>query len=123
MAAVARLTIHYPDGTDGDLVFSKAVLTPETPDEVLLFAAKAKKFPRDSTADQFLEPEQVTQYVALGRAVGRRAGALARDVLGYTPAVTLEDGLVELSEWLRDQAADDRVAEASRELASRGLTV
>ena len=28
-----------------------------------------------------------------------------------------------LSEWLRDQAADDRVAEASRELASRGLTV
>ena len=48
---------------------------------------------------------------------------LARQVLGYEPAVTLEDGLVELSDWLRDQAADDRVAEASRELASRGLTV
>ncbi len=48
---------------------------------------------------------------------------LARDVLGYEPAVTLEDGLVELSEWLRDQAAEDRVAEASRELAARGLTV
>ena len=48
---------------------------------------------------------------------------LARQVLGYEPAVTLEDGLVELSDWLRDQAADDRVAEASHELASRGLTV
>ena len=48
---------------------------------------------------------------------------LARERLGYTPAVTLEDGLVELSEWLRDQAADDRVPEASHELASRGLTL
>ena len=48
---------------------------------------------------------------------------LARSVLGYEPAVTLEDGLVELAEWLQDQAAEDRVAEASRELAARGLTV
>jgi len=49
--------------------------------------------------------------------------ALATNVLGYRPTVTLEDGLVELAEWLQDQAADDRVAQASRELASRGLTV
>jgi len=47
----------------------------------------------------------------------------AAEVLGYEPTVTLEDGLVELAEWLQDQAADDRVAQASRELASRGLTV
>jgi dTDP-L-rhamnose 4-epimerase len=47
----------------------------------------------------------------------------AAAVLGYEPTVTLEDGLVELAEWLQDQAADDRVAQASRELASRGLTV
>jgi dTDP-L-rhamnose 4-epimerase len=37
--------------------------------------------------------------------------------------VTLEDGLVELAEWLQDQAAEDRVDEASQELAARGLTV
>jgi dTDP-L-rhamnose 4-epimerase len=43
--------------------------------------------------------------------------------LGYTPTVTLEDGMVELAEWLQDQAADDRVAQASQELAARGLTV
>ena len=48
---------------------------------------------------------------------------LARTVLGYEPAVPLESGLVELAGWLRDQPADDRVADASRELASRGLTV
>jgi dTDP-L-rhamnose 4-epimerase len=48
---------------------------------------------------------------------------LAQQVLGYRPAVTLEDGLTELAEWLRDQRAEDRVADASRELATRGLTV
>jgi dTDP-L-rhamnose 4-epimerase len=48
---------------------------------------------------------------------------LAREILGYKPAVTLEDGLVELAEWLQDQAADDRVGEARQQLAARGLTV
>ena len=48
---------------------------------------------------------------------------LARTVLGYQPQVMLEDGLVELAAWLRDQTAHDRVADASRELAARGLTV
>jgi dTDP-L-rhamnose 4-epimerase len=48
---------------------------------------------------------------------------LARRVLGYEPAVMLEDGLGELAGWLHDQTAHDRVAEASRELAERGLTV
>ena len=48
---------------------------------------------------------------------------LARDVLGYAPQVMLEDGLAELAGWLRDQTAQDRVADASRELAARGLTV
>jgi dTDP-L-rhamnose 4-epimerase len=48
---------------------------------------------------------------------------MARTLLGYEPSVLLEDGLVELAEWLEDQVADDRVAEASRELSARGLTV
>jgi dTDP-L-rhamnose 4-epimerase len=47
----------------------------------------------------------------------------ARDILGYEPRVTLEDGLADLAEWLAAQPADDRVAIASRELAVRGLTV
>jgi dTDP-L-rhamnose 4-epimerase len=49
--------------------------------------------------------------------------SLARRVLGYEPRVTLEDGIVELAEWLEGQVADDRVAEASAQLAARGLTV
>jgi dTDP-L-rhamnose 4-epimerase len=48
---------------------------------------------------------------------------LAREVLGYEPAVTLEEGIAELAEWLREQTADDRVADARGELAARGLTV
>ncbi|HEV7298538.1 MAG TPA: NAD-dependent epimerase/dehydratase family protein [Tepidisphaeraceae bacterium] len=48
---------------------------------------------------------------------------LARRVLGYEPQVTLEDGLVELAEWLEGQVADDRVAQARAELDKRGLAI
>jgi dTDP-L-rhamnose 4-epimerase len=48
---------------------------------------------------------------------------LARQVLGYEPTVTLEDGIDELAGWLGEQTADDRVADARGELAARGLTV
>ena len=47
----------------------------------------------------------------------------ARRVLGYEPQVALDDGLTELAAWLEGQAAVDRVAQASAELAARGLTV
>ncbi|HEY0884850.1 MAG TPA: SDR family NAD(P)-dependent oxidoreductase [Ramlibacter sp.] len=47
----------------------------------------------------------------------------ARRVLGYTPQVTLDNGMAELAAWLESQAAVDRVAQASAELAARGLTV
>ena len=49
--------------------------------------------------------------------------SLARREIGYEPKVTLEEGLGELAEWLEGQTAVDRVADASRELAARGLTV
>jgi dTDP-L-rhamnose 4-epimerase len=47
----------------------------------------------------------------------------ARKMLGYEPQVRLDDGLAELAAWLESQAAVDRVAQASAELASRGLTI
>jgi dTDP-L-rhamnose 4-epimerase len=47
----------------------------------------------------------------------------AADVLGYQPKVTLEEGLIELARWIEGQVAYDRVAEASAQLAARGLTV
>ncbi|HEX2539523.1 MAG TPA: NAD-dependent epimerase/dehydratase family protein [Caldimonas sp.] len=47
----------------------------------------------------------------------------AGTLLGYTPQVTLDDGLAELAAWLEGQAAVDRVAQASAELAARGLAI
>jgi dTDP-L-rhamnose 4-epimerase len=49
--------------------------------------------------------------------------AKAQRVLGYAPQVTLDEGMAELAAWLESQAAVDRVAQASAELASRGLTL
>jgi dTDP-L-rhamnose 4-epimerase len=48
---------------------------------------------------------------------------LAREVLGYKARVSLEEGLVDLAGWLGKQTASDRVAQASEELAARGLVV
>lgn len=48
---------------------------------------------------------------------------LAQTILGYSPKVSMDKGLVELAAWLEGQAAQDNVAEAGRELAARGLTV
>jgi dTDP-L-rhamnose 4-epimerase len=49
--------------------------------------------------------------------------AKAERVLGYSPQVTLADGLAELAAWLEGQAAVDRVAQASAELSARGLAI
>ena len=46
----------------------------------------------------------------------------AREVLGYAPKFGFRDGVGELVSWLRSQTATDRVGEASRQLASYGLT-
>ncbi len=49
--------------------------------------------------------------------------ALAAEVLGYRPRVGFDEGLEQLAQWLSHQSAEDRVEEASRELAARGLAV
>jgi len=47
----------------------------------------------------------------------------AREILGFEPLVSLEDGLQDLAAWLEGQIASDRVAESRKELAARGLMV
>jgi dTDP-L-rhamnose 4-epimerase len=47
----------------------------------------------------------------------------AREILGFTPQVSLEEGLADLGGWLEGQVAHDRIAEARAELAARRLTV
>jgi dTDP-L-rhamnose 4-epimerase len=49
--------------------------------------------------------------------------SLAARVLGYRPAVKLEEGMEDLAEWLERQTAHDRFNEMQAELASRGLVV
>lgn len=46
---------------------------------------------------------------------------LARQVLGYEPVRDFASSLGELAEWVQQQQALDRVAEARRELETRGL--
>lgn len=47
----------------------------------------------------------------------------AKEILGYSPQITFEEGLQELVTWLKDQMAIDHVDKAKEELSSRGLTV
>ena len=44
-----------------------------------------------------------------------------RKLLGYKPKVTLEEGLVELLDWVGGQQADDRLQAATAELAAHSL--
>jgi dTDP-L-rhamnose 4-epimerase len=70
-----------------------------------------------------IEPSITGQYLAGDVRHCVADMTLADAVLGYRPAVTLEDGLIELAEWLREQAVHDRRADADRDPMSRGLTV
>ena len=45
----------------------------------------------------------------------------AKKLLGYDPKVNLKEGLIGLIDWVKDQTADDRVTEATEELAARQL--
>ncbi len=72
---------------------------------------------------EHLEPEIVGKYrVGDIRHCFADIGKAQR-VLGFSPQVTLDDGMAELAAWLESQAAVDRVAQASAELTTRGLTI
>ena len=47
----------------------------------------------------------------------------AKQLLGYSPRVRFEDGLVELAEWLTETTAIDNYTQAAAELDRRGLTL
>ncbi len=47
----------------------------------------------------------------------------AKNILGYAPQISFENGLLELADWLEGKTAEDKVNKASNELTERGLTV
>ncbi len=71
----------------------------------------------------FSEPAELTHRYRAGdvRHCVADATRIARE-LGFRARVTLADGFRELLDWLRQQPAEDRVDQAARELAARGLT-
>jgi dTDP-L-rhamnose 4-epimerase len=71
----------------------------------------------------FAEPPDVTQRYRAGdvRHCVADAGRIERE-LGFRARTPLADGMRELLDWLRRQAPEDRVEQAARELAERGLT-
>jgi dTDP-L-rhamnose 4-epimerase len=67
-------------------------------------------------------PPQITRKVRVGDIRHCFADiSLASELLGYTPQVSLTEGLSELVEWMLGQRAFDRVDAAAEELAKRGL--
>jgi len=47
----------------------------------------------------------------------------AKNILGFEPEVSMEQGMQELLEWLKDQSSEDKVDRATEELAAKGLTL
>lgn len=47
--------------------------------------------------------------------------ALAKELLGYTPGITMDQGIPELLAWVRTQQASNDVEQATRELETYGL--
>lgn len=68
-----------------------------------------------------MEPELTMKYRA-GDIRHCTADLSELQALGFAPTVSLEEGLRELVIWGREVSAEDRVEDAARELAMRGLT-
>jgi dTDP-L-rhamnose 4-epimerase len=114
IAQACRLSLEVPDAAGR--VFNIGSGQPHT---VLQVAEKIAR----AIGKSHIEPEISHRY---------RVGDIrhcfadirqARRVLGYEPKVTLDEGLIELSEWLRGEVAVDRVDSARAELDKRGLAI
>jgi dTDP-L-rhamnose 4-epimerase len=77
----------------------------------------------ETLGKESLEPQVMGQYRVGDIRHCFADVSLAREVLGYEPRVSFEEGIAEMASWLEGQAALDRVAEACAELSTRGLTV
>jgi hypothetical protein len=70
-------TIRYEDGTEGRLVYGKALVTTAATWDVRAYAAKDGRFPVHPTTDQLLGGETFDAYQALGRCVGANCAEAA----------------------------------------------
>lgn len=114
VATACRLALESPGAPGHALNISSG--TPITVKEAAIRAIRALGRPN-------IEPEITGKY---------RVGdirhcfadiSLARQVLGWRPRITLEQGLEDLASWLVGQTAVDDGVKARAELAERGLMV
>jgi dTDP-L-rhamnose 4-epimerase len=68
-----------------------------------------------------LDPELKNEYRAGDIRHCRADPSRAKELLGFEAKVSLEDGMTNLLAWLVDQEAEDKVDDATQELAARGL--
>ena len=115
VARACRLALETPDAAGQAFNISSGV--PMTVKEVAERTIRAI-----GTRD--IEPEITGKYRARRyTALLCRYFAGSKQVLGWQPEVTLEQGLEDLAGWLEGQSAVDRGMEARAELAARGLMV
>ena len=70
-----------------------------------------------------IEPEHNLRYRAGDIRHCYADPSRARELLGFEAQTTFEQGMGQLVKWLEQQQAEDRVEDATRELAARGLTI
>jgi hypothetical protein len=84
---VAAISIEYPAGWDGSdrpgghgtLVYARAVMTAESPPDVLSYATGNARFPDDPTSDQWFGHDQFAAYQRIGEWVAEQAWPLVAD--------------------------------------------
>lgn len=113
VARACCLALEAP-GADGE-VFNIASGQPQTVQAVATRLARVMG--RADIAPEILGTYRVGDIRHCIADIGK-----AQRVLGYTPQVTLDDGMAELAGWLQGQVAVDRVAQARAELSARGLS-
>lgn len=65
-------TITYNDGSRADLIYIKAALVKDLPEDIYAYHSAHHVFPNESTTDQFFEEQQFEAYRELGFQIGRQ---------------------------------------------------
>lgn len=91
-------TITYVDGSEGTLVYIKASLTGDEPEDVLEYHASESHFPHESTADQWFKESQFESYRILGYHAADRTLAPAKQWCKWNHEITPLEELFEALE-------------------------
>ena len=63
--------IHYPNDTNGVLIFIKTSMTGKEPEDLLAYRRQSTDFPDETTANQFFQEDQFESYRKLGEVIGK----------------------------------------------------